>query len=709
MNQIQTIEIPISGMDCTECTQHVQHAISNLSGVQKVDVFLSSEKAIIQLDPLRVKMADIRQAVTGAGYSVPQQNGENKPPNAALADFSRRMFTALGLAFGAIILLVVAGEWLGLLDGLTQLIPFPLGVMLVLIGGSPIFFNVIRATLKRQVISHTLMSTGAFAALFVGEWTTAMVVVFFMHIGNYTERLTAEGARRAVKDLSAMAPQTARVEINGEEKDVPISEVQMDHIVVIRPGEKIPVDGEVISGQGAVDQSSVTGESMPVEAGIGSRVFAATLLKQGTLKVCTQAVGSQSTFGRVIKMVEEAEAHRADVQQFADKFSTYYLPVVMGIAALTFLFSRNPLATAAVLLVACSCTISLATPIAMLATIGANAKRGVLIKGGKYLETLARADVLLIDKTGTLTLGKPIVTDIIVLPSPDRRGVRGEILDENSLLSAAASADRYSEHPLADALRRAAHERDLQLQEATNFESIAGMGVRATVNGATITVGRRSMLKDTQLPAQAETLEAQGKTVLFVSINNSLAGLIAASDILRSEVPEALQETKRLGIKKIELLTGDNESVASSVGNSLGISYRAGLLPEDKIRIVKEYQSQGHIVVMVGDGINDAPALAQANVGIAMKAGTDIAIEAAHITLMHEDWMLVPHVIATAKRTMCVVKGNLGFTAAYNIIGLTLAAFGFLPPMLAAALQSIPDLGILGNSARLLKQKTEHA
>ncbi len=698
MNQTQTIEVPIAGMDCTECTQHVQHAISTLSGVQKVDVFLSSEKAIIQLDPSLVKMADIRQAVTGAGYSVPQQNGESKTPNAALGDFSRRMFTALGLAFGAIILLVVAGEWLGLLDGLTQIIPFPVGVALVLIGGSPIFFNVLRAALKRQVISHTLMSIGAFAALFVGEWTTAMVVVFFMHIGNYTERLTTEGARRAVKDLAALAPQTARVEIDGEEKDFPIAEVRNDHIVIIRPGEKIPVDGEVISGQGAVDQASVTGESMPVEAGIGSRVFAATLLKQGTLKVRTQAVGAESAFGRVIKMVEEAEAHRADVQQFADKFSTYYLPVVMGIAALTFLFSRNPLATAAVLLVACSCTIALATPIAMLATIGANAKRGVLIKGGKYLETLARADVLLIDKTGTLTLGKPIVTDIISLNG----------MDEASLLSAAASADRYSEHPLADALRRSAHERGLQLQEATNFESLAGMGVRANVNGATITVGKQSLLKEFAPPAQAQTLEAQGKTVLFVSQDGALAGLIAASDTLRNEVPEALQEAKRLGIKKIELLTGDNEQTASSVGNSLGISFRANLLPEDKIRIVKEYQSQGHIVVMVGDGINDAPALAQANVGIAMKAGTDIAIEAAHITLMHEDWMLVPHVIATAQRTMRVVKGNLGFTAAYNIIGLALAAFGFLPPMLAAALQSIPDLGILGNSARLLKQQNKH-
>ena len=703
MDHIQTIELPISGMDCAECTQHVQKAISGVDGVQKVDVFLSSEKAVVQLNPSLAKMDEIRNAVKNAGYSVSSQDKNATTQNAGLADFSRRMFTAFGLAFGAVILLVVLGEWLGLLDGLTQLIPFPIGAILVLVGGAPIFFNVVRAALNRQVISHTLMSVGAFAALAVGEWTTAMVVVFFMHIGNYTERLTSEGARRAVKDLAAMAPQTARVEKDNEEKEIAIAEVQVNDIVVIRPGEKIPVDGEVVSGRAAVDQSSVTGESMPVEAGVGSRVSAATLIKQGTLKVKTQAVGSESTFGRVIKMVEEAEAHRANVQRFADKFSAYYLPVVAGIAALTFLFTRNPLATAAVLLVACSCTIALATPIAMLATIGMNAKHGVLIKGGKYIETLARADVLLIDKTGTLTLGKPVVTDIIVLPSLGRRGVGGEVVNELTLLSYAASADRYSEHPLADALRRAAGERGIQLYEIENFESLTGLGVRAVVGGKNISVGKPS----NSSPERVKELEAQGKTVLSVSMDESLAGFIAVSDTLRSEVPEALKEAKRLGIKKVELLTGDNERAASSLAGALNISYRAGLMPEDKIRIVKEYQAQGHVVVMVGDGINDAPALAQANIGIAMKAGTDIAIEAAHITLLREDWTLIPQVIAAAKRTMRVVKGNLGFTAAYNIIGLTLAAFGLLPPMLAAALQSIPDLGILGNSARLLKPKIQ--
>jgi Cd2+/Zn2+-exporting ATPase/Cu+-exporting ATPase len=360
----------------------------------------------------------------------------------------------------------------------------------------------------------------------------------------------------------------------------------------------------------------------------------------------------------------------------------------------------------------------------MLASVGASAKKGVLIKGGKYIETLARADVLLIDKTGTLTLGKPTITEVVVLPSSSRApeehrdyseqsgakrhgegaggGTGVGILDENALLSLAASADRYSEHPFAEALRSAARERGLELQEATEFESIAGTGVRARINGNKISVGRSPFEKDEQRSA----LESQGKTVLSVLIDDKLSGWIAASDTLRSEVPDSLQAVKDLGIEQIELITGDNERVASSLARSLGISYRAGLMPEDKIHIVREYQSQGKIVVMIGDGINDAPALAQANVGIAMgRPGTDLAIEAAHSTPMREDWTLIPHLLQTAKRTMRVVKGNLAFTAVYNIVGLILAAFGFLPPMLAAALQSIPDVGILGNSARLLRQK----
>ncbi|HLC02231.1 MAG TPA: cation-translocating P-type ATPase [Anaerolineales bacterium] len=695
MPQPQTLEVPIQGMDCAECTQHVQHAIARLPGVASVEVLLSSEKAVIRLDPSLVDMQAIRKAVAGSGnYSVPDTAA--LAAAAPLGGFTRRVLTLMGVVFGAVLFIVVVGEWLGMFEQLTARVPFPIGLALVIVSGWPMFRNVIRAALKRQVTSHTLMTLGVLAALAVGEWATAAVVVFFMRVGDYSERLTTEGARRAVKDLTAMAPQMARVERSGVEMEVPIGAVAVGETVIVRPGEKIPVDGEVIAGQATVDQSAITGESMPVEAGPGSRVFAATLARLGSLRVCATHLGPDTTYGRVVKLVEEAEAHRADVQRFADKFTGYYLPIVASIAALTFLITRNPLSTAAVLVVACSCSIALATPIAMLASIGAGAKHGLLIKGGKYLETLARADVLLIDKTGTLTLGKPEIMDVIPLNG----------MPEAEVLRLAASAERYSEHPLAEAVRAAAKERGLLVADPQNFEAIPGLGVRARVDGSLVALGSRRIVPDAgDLPIAAQ-LEAQGKTLLFLARDGELAGVLAAADTLRPEVPAALAAIRDLGVRHIELLTGDNERTAAGLATQIGVDYRAELLPEGKIGVVKDYQAQGHVVVMVGDGVNDAPALAQADVGIAMgAAGSDVAIEAAHVALMREDWTLVPDVFLIARRTMGVVKSNLVFTAVYNLVGLTLAAFGFLPPIFAAAAQSLPDVGILANSSRLLRQR----
>lgn len=695
MANLYTLEVPIKGMDCAECTQHVQHAISNLDGVKSVDVLLAAEKAIIRLDSDKVDMPAIRKAVASAGeYSVPET--VPLPSVQPMGDFNRRLIILLVVVFGIVLSIVVAGEWLGLFKYLDNLIAFPVGVLIVILGGLPIFRNVIRATLKRQIISHTLMTLGVIAALAVGEWVTAAIVVVFMRVGEYVENFTTEGARRAVKELTAIAPQTARVQRDSAEIEIPIAEVKVDEIVIVRPGEKIPVDGEVVSGQATIDQAAITGESMPVEVTKGSHVFAATIAKLGSLRVKTLRIGMGTTFGRVVKMVEEAEANRADVQRFADKFSAYYLPIVAGIAALTFLISRNPLSTAAVLVVACSCSIALATPVAMLASIGGSAKRGLLIKGGKYLEMLARADVVLVDKTGTLTLGQPKITDVIPLNG----------LPTSEILALAASAERYSEHPLAEAVRTAAHTQNTALSEPEDFEAIPGMGIRAKINGSFVEVGNRRLIPSTDSLSIVQELEEQGKTLLFLSRDNQLVGILAASDTLRPKVPTCLTELRALGIKHIELLTGDNERTASALAKQLGVEYRANLLPENKIEIVKDYQVKGHTVVMIGDGVNDAPALAQANIGIAMgAAGTDIAIEAAHIALMREDWTLVPEAIRIAQRTMRIVKMNLAFTAIYNVVGLTLAAFGFLPPIFAAAAQSLPDIGILTNSARLIRQK----
>lgn len=696
MADIQTLEVPIRGMDCVECTQHVGQAISKLDGVKSVDVLLAAEKAIIQLDPAKVDMPAIRKAVASAGdeYSVPETVEVASP--LPIGDFNRQLMILLTIVFTVVLSIVIVGEWLGLFELLASLIPFPIGVVIVIVAGWHVFRNVLRATFKRQIISHTLMTLGVIAALAVGEWVTAAIVVIFMHVGEYVENFTTEGARRAVRELTAIAPQTARVERGGVETEVSAAEVSVDEIVIVRPGERIPVDGEVISGQATIDQAAITGESMPVEVSNGSHVFAATIAKLGSLKVKTLRIGADTTFGRVIKLVEEAEANRADVQRFADKFSAYYLPIVAGIGALTFLLSRNPLSTAAVLVVACSCSIAMATPVAMLASIGSSAKRGLLIKGGKYLEILPRADVVLVDKTGTLTLGEPQITDVVPLNG----------LSTSDILSMAASAERYSEHPLAEAVRSAASEKNLTLTEPQDFEALPGKGIRATVNGSQIAIGNGRLVPAAESLLVARELEEQGKTLLFVERDNEVTGILAAEDTLRSEVPSALAELRALGIRHIQLLTGDNERTASALAKKLKVEYRANLLPEDKIDIVKEYQAKGHTVVMVGDGVNDAPALAQANVGIAMgAAGTDIAIEAAHIALMREDWSLVPEVIRVARRTMGIIKMNLAFTALYNIVGLILAAFGFLPPVLAATAQSLPDVGILTNSARLLKQK----
>lgn len=692
------LEVPVRGMDCAECTQHVQRALAALPGVEDVRVLLTSEKAVLSIDPTQVDLPTIRKAVEGAGYTVPETaaNSETVSASRSLSSFTRPILTLFGLVFGAVLLVVVVGEWLGLFERITDWVPWYIGWGLVLLAGYPIFWNVIRAALRRQVISHTLMSLGVMAALAVGQWPTAVVIVFFMRVGDYAEQFTTERSRQAVKRLTALAPQTARVERNGGEMVVPIEEVQMGETVIVRPGESIPVDGEVESGQATINQAAITGESMPVEVSAGNQVFAATTATLGSIRVRVRHVGADTTFGRVITMVEEAEAHRAPVQRIADRFSAYFLPVVATIALVTLVVSRHPLAAAAVLVVACSCSFALATPIAMLASIGAAASRGLLVKGGKYLELLSRADVLLIDKTGTVTSGRPHITDVIALPGHTETGV----------LTLAASTERYSEHPLAEAVRQKASATHLVVPEPEQFEAIPGLGVQANVESVTVRVGNARMLpQGTSLPI-ATTLQAQGKTLLFVERGNEIVGVLAASDTLRPEVPPALARCRALGVKRIELLTGDHERTAQAQASRLGIAYRAELLPEDKIRIVKDYQAQGHVVVMVGDGVNDAPALAQADVGIAMGVmGTDVALEAAHAALMQEDWRLVPDLFTIAKRTMRVVKMNLSFTILYNLIGLSLAALGILPPILAAAAQSLPDLGILANSSRLLHQR----
>ncbi|KSV75975.1 hypothetical protein N185_16135 [Sinorhizobium sp. GW3] len=688
-----TLELPISGMDCTACAKKVQRALKKLPGVDNVEVLLNAEKAIIDLDPKLISRDALKDAIVKVGFSVPQ----TKTPDYVKEgnDLQKKLFTLLGVLFGVILLLVVIGEGLGVLHAVTERVPWWLGTLFVTAFGASIFWGVIKSTLRLEVTSHTLMSIGAVAAVLTGQWATAAIVVFFMRIGVFAERFTSEKARSLLKELTALAPARARVLRDGEEVDVEIEAVAVGDIVIVRPGERVPVDGAIVEGQATLDQAAITGESMPVEADVGDKVYAASLAKLGYIKLKAEKIGRDTTFGRTVKLVEEAEANRGEVQRVADKFSGWYLPIVAVIAAITYLLSGNIMAVVAVLVVACSCSFALATPIAMMASIGAAAKRGLLIKGGKYVEAIKSADVVLVDKTGTLTTGKPSLTDIVSLDGTP----------EAELLRLAATAERHSEHPLAEAVRVHARSQGIRAGEPERFEAIPGKGIRAVIEAKEIAIGNRRLVPVSDHQETAVRLEAEGKTLLIISIGGRPAGILATMDTVRPEVKSAIDEIRRLGIKRVELLTGDNERTAAAIAGPLGIGFQANLLPEDKIRVVRENQARGHKVVMVGDGVNDAPALAQADVGIAMGGGTDVAMEAAHIVLMREDWGLVADCFRIARRTMRVVKINIAFTALYNLVGLSLAAFGIIPPIVAASLQAVPDIGILANSSRLIRQK----
>lgn len=601
-----------------------------------------------------------------------------------------RFQLGLGVVILAVLLLV-AGERLGLLAPAKAAIPPPVGLGLVAAAGWPVFREVLAAARRRQVTSHTLMTVGALAALAVGEWLSALIVVLFMRAGETIEEFTLRQARRAVYDLASLSPRRATVIRDGAEIEVPIDQVRAGETVLVRNGELVPVDGVVVDGRAAVDQAALTGESLPVEVGPGAPVYAATVVRQGYLRVRAERVGPDTTFGRVLRLVEEAGANRGRMQRLADRFSAWYLPVVLGVAAGTLALGGGPLAAAAVLVVACSCAFALATPVAVLAAAGAAARHGILIKGGRFIEALARADVLLIDKTGTLTLGQPQVARVEPADgwsAPD-------------LLTLAAAVEAGSSHPVAAAVRAAARERGLLPPAVEDFEEVPGHGVRARVDGRWVWVGRPDRLG-------FDLAGSPGQTVLAVVAEDGggrkLCGLVRVSDSLRPEVPEALRLLRAAGIRHIELLTGDRPEAAAVLAGPLGIPYRAGLMPEDKLAAVNYYRARGHTVVMVGDGINDAPALAAADAGIAMGAvGSALAIETAPVVLLREDWRLIPEAIHLARRTVRVIWLNLLLTGLYNLGGLSLAAAGILPVPLAAAAQFIPDLLILGNSARLAR------
>lgn len=680
-----SLTLTVEGLDCADCTRQLEEELGRVPGVIDVRVLPLTQKITLVLDPECGQEAAITETIVRHGYTIRTAQPVSEQT------WKRICLVTVGAV--GIVLVVIVAELTGLLDVANRLLPWPLWLTGILWGGWPVLLDVARSAWQRRVTAHTLMTIGAVAAIVVGEWATAAVVVLFMRLGALLEAVTGQAATQALQELSALAPQQARIRReNGEEVEVPASSVQVGDVVVVRAGEAIPLDGEVIEGVALSEEAALTGESLPRTVRPGDPVFAATLLRQGYLQVRVTAPAQESIFARMIRLVEAAESSRGRVQRLADRFAGRYLPLVAAVALVTFAVHQELYTVAAVLVVACACSFAIATPMAVVATVTRAARHGILIKGGAALEKLAQADVILIDKTGTLTFGRPLLTDIITLDTQVSR---------QDLLSLAASAEWYAKHPLAEAIRSAAQAEGARVLTPEHFEAEVGKGVTALIAGTRIRVGT-----PLQSNEAVEALRASGKTVVSVERDGQCLGLLAFADLVRPGVAEALTTLRELGIQRIEHITGDHEEAARTLAEPLGIAWRARLLPEDKLRIVEDYQAAGHVLVMIGDGINDAPALARADVGIAMgELGTALAAETAQVVLLREDWQLIPRAIAWARRALRVAKTNLIATAGYNLVGLTLAAAGLLPPTLAATAQVIPDVFILGNSARLSRDE----
>ena len=572
-----------------------------------------------------------------------------------------------------------------------------------LFGGYTRFVSGFRDMYHRKITVNVFVTVALIATMAVGQFLSSALIVFIMAVVGAFESYTLDKAKKNIRSLLDFAPKMANVRRGAEEVTLLAAEVQIGDIVVIRPGERIPVDGIVITGASSVNQAPITGESIPVEKTVGSEVFSATMNETGHLEVRTTRVGEDTTLARIVNLVEGAQGTRAPIQGIADRFTTWFLPVVLVIAAIGYLLSGNVLVFVSILLVACPCAFAIATPTAVTAGISNLARRGVLIKGGSFLELSGKLDTLLVDKTGTFTLGMPKVVEVIALPG----------YQEADVVLLAATGEKFSEHPLARAILAAANARNITVPTPDEFKSETGMGITARSGEHNLIIGKPEFLGTKgvhlgeEVPGIITKQTEMGRTVILVASDATVAGLIAIADEVRPGTAEAIAALRMMGVKNIVMLTGDNATVAKAVSASLGIdSYQANLLPEQKLDVVTELQAKGQIVGMIGDGINDAPALAKADVGIAMGAsGTDVAIETADVTLMKDDLWQVVDFVWMSKKVIRRIKINIGLSMVYNAIGLLLGVQALLSPITATLYQEAGCVSVVLSSTLLLWAK----
>jgi len=572
-----------------------------------------------------------------------------------------------------------------------------------LIGGAPIFKLAAGNILRRfDLTAGVMVSIAMIAALIIGEYSAAALVAFMMLVGEMLENLTMARADNALKELASLLPGTVTVRRDGQDVEVPIGAVRPGEVVLVRPGGRIPVDGRVSSGHAAVDQSAITGESMPLDKGPGEGVYAGTLVSGGALEVTADKVGGETTLGYMQRLVKEVRSTQAPVQRVANKYAQYMTPLALAIAVVTYLLTRDITRSITVLVVICPCSLVLATPTAIVAAIGNAARRGILVKHGTAMEQIGRVDVVAFDKTGTLTLGEPEVTAVVPLNS----------FGERELLALAAGAERSSEHPLARAVVAAARKEGLEPASPESLRSVPGHGILARVEGREVIVGERMLaLESVPLGAEAEAqmqeLASGGAAVIPVAVDGGLAGLLAVADRVRPESKGAVEQLKRLGVKETVLISGDQAAVAGRVGLSLGVDrVHSQVLPQDKLALIREQQALGRRVAFVGDGVNDAPALAAADVGIAMGAiGTAVAMETADVVLLSDQVERIPELIDLSRASLGTIRNNVAFSMSMNLLSVALSVLGIIGPVVGAAMHEASALPVVANSARLIGRK----
>ena len=722
--------IKISGMSCAACSARIEKVLNKVEGIEQAAVNLASEKATIKYDSSKLKLSDVIKVVDNLGYKaeLADEVSKDKEKEQREKEIKRlrleliiSVVLSAPLLFAMILMLVNMDIPIFHNPYFQLMIATPIQFII----GFRFYRNAYYALRAKSANMDVLIAMGTSAAYFFSIYNAffaphdegmmkelyfeaAAVIITLILLGKYLEAVAKGKTSDAIKKLMGLQAKTARVIRDGEELDILIEDVEVGEIIVVRPGEKVPVDGKILEGNSSLDESMLTGESLPVEKKAGDFVIGATINKFGTFKFEATKIGKDTALSQIIKMVEDAQGSKAPIQKIADQVSAVFVPAVIGIAVVTFLiwyltvgnFTDAIISAVSILVIACPCALGLATPTAIMVGTGRGAENGILIKGGEHLEMTYKLNAIVLDKTGTITKGQPDVTD--VMPIGD--------LGKDDILRMAAMTEKNSEHPLGVAIYERGKKEFGTVPDSEQFEAIPGRGVKAVVDEREIYIGTRKLMQEVDIgiasaEAAVEKLENEGKTAMLMAVGGRLEAILAVADTLKESSKDAIEELKHMGIE-VYMITGDNRRTAAAIARQVGIkNVLAEVLPENKAEEVERLRKQGKKVAMVGDGINDAPALATADIGMAIGTGTDVAIEAADITLMRGDLKMIPAAIRLSRKTMRKIKQNLFWAFIYNIIGIPFAALGLLNPMIAGGAMAFSSVSVVTNSLSLKRAK----